>query len=163
VLFGSIFGLSAGQARADALVALGVLAAMLFVARPLLFASLDHTVAAARGVPVRLLGYVFLVLVGITAAEATQAVGALLLLGLLAAPAGASQQLTTRPYRALALSAGIAVGSVVTGLCISYAAPAVPPSFGIVAVATASYALAMLNNAVGRARARRVAETGSAL
>ena len=58
------------------------------IARPLLFASLDEAVAAARGVPVRALGVGFLVLVGVCAAEATQAVGALLLVGLLAAPAG---------------------------------------------------------------------------
>ena len=50
------------------------------------------------GVPVRALGFGFLALVGATAAEATQAVGALLLLGLLAAPAGTAQRLTARPY-----------------------------------------------------------------
>ena len=44
-----------------------------------------------------------------TTAEATQAVGALLLLGLLAAPAGAAQRLTANPYLALGLSAAIAV------------------------------------------------------
>ena len=71
------------------------------IARPLLFASIDEAVAAARGVPVRLLGVGFLVLVGITAGEATQAVGSLLLLGLLAAPAGAAHRLTDRPYRAM--------------------------------------------------------------
>jgi len=42
--------------------------------------------AAARGVRVSLLGFLFLVLLGIDAGEATQAVGALLLLGLIAAP-----------------------------------------------------------------------------
>ena len=62
--------------------------ALLAIARPLLFASVDAAVAAARGVPVTALGFGFLALVGATAAEATQAVGALLLLGLLAAPAG---------------------------------------------------------------------------
>ena len=50
------------------------------------------------------LGVGFLALVGLTAAEATQVVGALLLLGLLAAPAGAAQRLTDRPYVALAVA-----------------------------------------------------------
>ena len=71
--------------------------AVLAIARPLLFASVDEPVAAARGVPVRLLAAGFLVLLGVTAAEATQAVGSLLLLGLLAAPAGAAYRLTVRP------------------------------------------------------------------
>ncbi|WP_308122158.1 iron chelate uptake ABC transporter family permease subunit [Streptomyces sp. WAC04114] len=87
VLFGSIFGLSDGQAGVAVLVAACICAAVLLLARPLLFASLDEAVAAARGVPVRVLGIAFLVLVGACAAEATQAVGSLLLLGLLAAPA----------------------------------------------------------------------------
>ncbi|MCQ4084469.1 metal ABC transporter permease [Streptomyces sp. RB6PN25] len=60
-------------------------------------------IAAARKVPVRLLGYTFLAVAGVCAAEATQAVGSLLLLGLLAAPGGAASRLTDRPYRALAL------------------------------------------------------------
>ncbi|QIQ01013.1 metal ABC transporter permease [Streptomyces liangshanensis] len=140
VLFGSIFGMSSGQARLAALVAVGICAAVVVIARPLLLASVDEKVAAARGVPVRLLGFGFLLLVGACAAEATQAVGSLLLLGLLAAPAGAAQRLTDRPYRALALSAGLAVGEMWAGLGLSYAVPQVPPSFGILAAATAVYA-----------------------
>jgi zinc/manganese transport system permease protein len=139
VLFGSILGLSAGRAAADAFVSLGVSVFVLVVARPLLFSSIDESVAGARGVPARALGFVFLALVGVTAAVATQAVGALLLLGLIAAPAGAAQLLTARPYRALALSAAIAVGSVWVGLTLAYAAPSIPPSFGILSAATATY------------------------
>ena len=144
VLFGSIFGLSSSRAIADTVVTLGVAASLVAIGRPLLFASIDEAVASARGVPVRTLGFLFLGLVGITAAAATQAVGALLLLGLLAAPAGAAQRLTARPFRALWLSAGIAVASMWLGLTIAYADPAVPPSFGILAVATASYVLAFV-------------------
>ena len=94
----------------------------------------------------------FLALVGVTAAVATQAVGALLLLGLIAAPAGAAQVLTARPYRALALSAVIAVGSVWVGLTLAYAAPSVPPSFGILSAATAAYLLSYVATAADRHR-----------
>ncbi|HET6809449.1 MAG TPA: metal ABC transporter permease [Acidimicrobiales bacterium] len=142
VLFGSIFGLSAGEARLAAVVAAALVVAVLAMARPLLFSSVDEAVAAARGVPVRALGVVFLALVGATAGEATQAVGALLLLGLLAAPAGAALLLTARPYRAMWLSAGLAVGSVWTGLGLSYLVPSLPPSFAILAVAAAFYGAA---------------------
>ena len=138
VLFGSILGLSASRALATALIALLVCAVLVVIARPLLFASVDENVAAARGVPVRLLGFGFLALVGTTAAEATQVVGALLILGLLAAPAGAASRLTTRPLPALGLSAAIAVASVWLGLTASYLV-AVPPSFAILAVATLCY------------------------
>ena len=155
VLFGSIFGITTGPARVAALIAGLVVAAVLLIARPLLFASVDEAVAAARGVPVRLLGLAFLALVGTTAAEATQAVGALLLLGMLAAPAGTALLLTDRPYRALALSAGLAVAAVWIGLTVSYLAPRIPPGFTITATATACYAAAFVRAARRRARSSR--------
>lgn len=143
VLFGSMFGLTASQAVSDAVVGGAVVVVVIAIGRPLLFASLDESVAAARGVPVRALGYAFFVLLGITAGEATQAVGALLLLGLLAAPGGAAQRITARPFAALWISAGIAVVSVWSGLTLAYLAPRVPPSFGVLAVATGVYLLAV--------------------
>ncbi|KAA2266569.1 metal ABC transporter permease [Solihabitans fulvus] len=141
VLFGSIFGLSADQATVSAVIAVAICVAVLALARPLLFASIDEAVARARGVPVRLLGFGFLALVGAATAEATQAVGALLLLGLLAAPAGAAQRLTARPFVALALSGALAVGELWAGLGLSYAVGSLPPSFAILAVATGVYAV----------------------
>ena len=152
VLFGSIFGLSGSDATSAAVIATGVSVALLAIARPLLFASVDDAAARARGVPVRGLGVAFLVLVGITAGEATQAVGALLLLGLLAAPGGAAQRLSARPFRALAISSSIAVLSVWIGLTLSYAEPQLPPSFCILAAATASFLVAFLVTA----RPRRI-------
>jgi zinc/manganese transport system permease protein len=141
ILFGSILGLSTDAARTAATVGVLVFAAVLAIARPLLFASLDEAVAAAEGVPVRALGVGFLALVGITAAETTQAVGALLLLGLLAAPAAAAHRMTARPFRALVLSIVLAIGAVWSGLVLSYVFPATPPSFAIVAAAVLFYAV----------------------
>src|SRR3954454_20983573 len=92
-LFGSIFGLGAREAWLAAAIGVAVIVALLVIARPLLFVTVDPQMAAARGVRVTLLGFLFLVLLGIDAAEATQAVGALLLLGLIAAPAGAAHKL----------------------------------------------------------------------
>ncbi len=152
VLFGSIFGLSGSQAAAAAGIGAGIVAAVVVITRPLLFASVDEAVAAARGVPVRVLGIVFLAVVGATAAEATQAVGALLLLGLLAAPAATIQLLTDRPYRGLAISAGLAVIDMWAGLALSYAAPAMPPSFAIIAVATTAYLAAFTWSRLRRVR-----------
>jgi zinc/manganese transport system permease protein len=157
VLFGSIFGISADDARTAAIVAIALVALLGALARPLLFASLDPSVAAARGVPVRVLGPAFLAILGATAAEATQVVGALLLFGLLAAPAAAAQRLVTRPWPALGLSASLAVASVWIGLVVAYAAPTLPPSFAILAVATGIYVVSVVVTSVpGRARTPRV-------
>jgi zinc/manganese transport system permease protein len=155
VLFGSIFGLSAAQAGLAVVIAVGVCFGMVLIARPLLFASIDEAVAAARGVPVRLLGYTFLVLVGACTAEATQAVGALLVLGLLAAPAGTAQRLTHRPFLALALSAALAVAEMWAGLGLSYAIPHTPPSFAILTVAALVYAAVVTVDTLARRRRTR--------
>jgi zinc/manganese transport system permease protein len=148
VLFGSIFGLSTNDVRTS--VALAVVASILLLAvtRPLLFASLDTAVAAAQGVPVRALGLGFLAIVGLVAAQASQAVGALLLLGLLAAPAGAAQRITTNPFRGLLLSAVLSVGSVWIGLTLSYTFPTLPPSSTIISAAVGIYALAVAATAI---------------
>lgn len=162
VLFGSIFGLSGQQALVGGLVAGGVILTTLCIARPLLFASIDPAVAAARGVPTALLGLGFLMLVGVTAGEATQAVGALLLLGLLATPAATAQRLTADPYRAMWCSVGLGVGAMWAGLSLAYAFPRLPPSFAIVAVASAGYAISLLATRSGRTESGPVPDRGPA-
>ncbi|MBO0770107.1 MAG: metal ABC transporter permease [Actinobacteria bacterium] len=157
VLFGSIFGLSSGQAVTTAAIGAGIAVVVVLISRPLLFASLDEAVAAARGVPVRALGIGFLAAVGATAAEATQAVGALLLLGLLAAPAATALLLTARPYRGLAISACLAVAEMWAGLGLAFAAPALPPSFAIIAVAAAAYLAVFAGSRLRRRTGSRAA------
>ena len=139
VLFGSIFGISASAAVAAALVAAVIVVVLLALGRPLLFATVDPVVAAARGVPVRLIGVVFLALVGASAAEASQVVGALLLFGLLAAPAAAALRLTDKPWPGVALSGGLGVAVVWIGLGFTYAVPGAPASFSMMAVAAGAY------------------------
>ena len=139
VLFGSIYGLSLRSALVAALTGAGVAALVAVLGRPLLFASVDADVAAARGVPVRLLGVVFLALAGATIAEAVQAVGALLAVGLVVTPAAAVHRACARPFAALALSAVLAVLSLWAGLLLSWAVPDLPPSFAIIALPFAAY------------------------
>jgi zinc/manganese transport system permease protein len=141
-LFGSIYSLSLPRAVQAAAVTAGVTLIVLAGFRPLLFSTLNAEQALARGVRVRVLGVDFLMLLGLLTAESTQAVGALLLLGLVAAPAGAAHVLTARPYVGLAVSAGVAVGAVWAGLALSYNIASLPPSTAIVGVAATAYALA---------------------
>jgi zinc/manganese transport system permease protein len=143
-LFGSIYSLSPGAAALAAGIGGGALLLVLVAFRPLLLSSLDAELALARGVRVRLLGVVFLILLAVVTAESTQAVGALLLLGLIAAPAGAAHRLTGRPYAGLALSSGIAVGSMWAGLALSYEVSSLPPSSAIIGLAAATYLVAAL-------------------
>lgn len=144
VLFGSILGLGAADARLAAAIAFAACLALLAIARPLLFGSLDPEVARSLGLPLREIGIGFLVLLAVVAAEATQAIGALLLLGLVAAPGGAARLLTDDPWRGLALSAALALASMWGGLLLSYTVASLPSSFAVVAVAAAFLALASL-------------------
>jgi len=142
VLFGSILGLSLSDARLAAAIAILACLALAAIARPLLFSSVDPEVARGLGVPVRVLGLGFFILLAVVAAEATQAVGALLLLGLLAAPGGAARLLSDSPWRGLGLSGVIAVGSMWAGLVLSYQIPSLPASTAVIGIATATFLLA---------------------
>jgi len=142
VLFGSIYGINLAQAITAMLIGSAVAVALLVLSRPLLLASIDADLAAARGLPVRLLGLGFMVLVAVTVGEAVQAVGAMLIVGLLVTPAATAQRLTARPFLALTLSASLAVAALWLGLTLAYQIPRVPPSVPIVGLAFAGYVAA---------------------
>jgi len=128
----------AGAVQA-AVLAIAICVVMLSIARPLLFASIDAAVAAAQGVQTRVLTLVFMTILGVTVAEATQVVGALLLLGLIATPAATAHLLTARPYVAMWLSVALCLAVVWIGLTVSYLLPTLPPSFVLIAVAFGTY------------------------
>jgi zinc/manganese transport system permease protein len=143
-LFGSIFSLTAAQTEVAVAIAAGIAAALVLIARPLLYATIAPQAAAARGVRVGLLGAAFLVLLAVDAGEATLAVGALLLLGLIAAPAGTALRLTANPLLGLGISALSGLASVWIGIALAYAFPSLPPSSAIIGVASSLYAAAFV-------------------
>jgi zinc/manganese transport system permease protein len=120
VLFGNILGISTSQVQTIAVISGLAILLLLFIVRPLLFASLDPDVAAAQGVPVRLLGLGFMVLLAVTVSEATLAVGALLVFALLLLPAAIAHHVASRPSIALVLAAGLAVAMTWLGITIGF-------------------------------------------
>jgi zinc/manganese transport system permease protein len=133
VLFGNLLAVTHQQLVIFA-VAVAVLAVVVaFVYRPLLFASVNPEVAEAKGVPVRVLSVIFMVLLGLAVTMAVQAVGTLLLFALVVTPAATAIMLVARPGTAMAVSTVLAVVSVWTGLAVS-AMFNVPPSFAIVSI-----------------------------
>jgi zinc/manganese transport system permease protein len=155
VLFGSIFGLQPTQTLVASVAGLATSAALLVMARPLLFMSIDPEVATSRGVPVRAMTAIFMILVALTVAEAVQAVGALLVFGLMVTPAAIAQNLTSRPYLALALSAILAAAVVWLGLTLAFYI-SYPASFFITALAFLGYLLSLLSGRLRRLTARAV-------
>jgi zinc/manganese transport system permease protein len=97
-----------------------VVVAVLAVAyRPLLFASADPDVAAARGVPVRLLSLVFAVLIGLSTAMAVPVVGAILVLAVTVTPGAAAARVSSNPVVVTALSVLFAEVALVGGVILS--------------------------------------------
>ncbi len=151
LLFGDVLGVSDGEVVALAGLALGVLALLAAIARPLLLSSVDAPLAAARGVPVRRLTLAFLAMLAISVASASQVTGPLLVLALLVMPAAAARAVTARPAASLALSVALALVAVWVGLGIAYFS-VYPPSMFIAFTAFACYLAARL---AGLARERR--------
>lgn len=148
---GTSFALLTGQIVGvgySGLVMLAVVCALVMVVlgicyRPLLFATVDPDVAAARGVPVRLLGIVFAALVGVVAAQAVQIVGALLVMSLLITPAAAAARVVSAPAAAVATSVAFAELAAVGGIVLSLA-PGVPVSVFVAAISFVIYLICWL-------------------
>jgi zinc/manganese transport system permease protein len=156
LLFGSFLGITTSQVVTLAATAAAVLAVLAAIGRPLLFASVDPDVAAARGVPARALSVAFLVLLGAAVAETAQITGALLVFALLVMPAAAAQRLTARPAASLLLT--VVIGFLVTwaGLTAAFYSP-YPIGFWVTSFAFAVYLAAQAAPALLRYRAAHLA------
>ncbi|WP_085015888.1 metal ABC transporter permease [Frankia sp. KB5] len=119
LLTGQIVAVDTSRLAQLSLIAGLVLVALLVLWRPLTFASLDPEVATARGVPVRLLGMVFMLLLGATIAAAIQVVGALLVLAVVCTPGVAATMVTARRGLATVLSVVFATASTVGGILLA--------------------------------------------
>jgi zinc/manganese transport system permease protein len=120
VLFGEILGITEQEVFIALIVGIIALLALGILYRPLLFASLDEEVAAAKGLPIQFLSLVFLLILALAVAEAVQIVGVLLIFALLVTPAAIAERLVARPPLALLLSVVLALLFTWGGLTIAY-------------------------------------------
>src|SRR5947209_8006083 len=140
VLFGNVLGISDSDVAIIAWSTLALVGAFVLIARPLFFASLDPDVAAAHGVPVRILGFGYLVLLALAVTVAVQVVGVLLIFALLVTPAAIAQSMTTRPVVAVAVAVALALAFTWLGLAVGYFTP-YPVGFFITSFAFGTYVL----------------------
>jgi ABC-type Mn2+/Zn2+ transport system permease subunit len=126
------------------LVALGllVLAVIVVLWKELLYATFDPLGAAASGLPVELLEYVYLAVVALTIVVSLKAVGIILVVAMLVTPAATAQLLTVRFGRMMALAIVVGIVSAVLGLYVSLWADAASGAT-IVLVETALFVAAM--------------------
>ncbi|KMS90328.1 metal ABC transporter permease [Prauserella rugosa] len=140
--------------------AVAVLAVLAIIYRPLLFSTVDPSVAVARGVPVQWLSPLFAVLVGVATALGVQIVGALLVVALMVTPAAAAGRVTASPWKATVLAVVFAETAALGGIVLSLA-PGAPVSFFVTAI---SFTIYLVCRAIAyvRSRQRRISESGSA-
>lgn len=119
LLTGQIVAVDSTQLSLLVGTALVVIAGLLVIWRPLTFASADPDIAQARGVPVRALSLVFMVLLGIAVALSIQIVGALLVLALVITPAAAALKVTSAPGKVVVLSIVFAMVATVGGILLA--------------------------------------------
>ena len=141
-LFGSLLLTDIGDLVGLAILAGLVLAAVALVWKELLYATFDPQGAAASGIRVEALEYLFLALVALTIVVSLQAVGIILVVAMLVTPAATGQLLTVRFGMLVALAVTIGIGSSIVGLYVSYWLD-VASGATIVLVQTALFLLAL--------------------
>jgi zinc/manganese transport system permease protein len=120
VMFGSMFAIPASIVPLALVVGAGALLAIGVLYRPLLLSSLDPDLAAVRGVPVRLIGLLHLIVVALAVALSAITVGAILSTALLIGPAAIALHLAKRPGLAILLAAAIGVVTTWGGILVAY-------------------------------------------
>lgn len=151
ILFGSIFAISSSTIPAVVVLAALAVALIVTLYRPLLLSTVSPEMAAARGIPVRLIGALYLLALALATALAAITIGTILSTALLIGPAAAALRLTRRPLRAMAMAVGIGVAAVWIGIVLAYDSYHWPPkehgwpvSFFVVALVFLLYLLSGL-------------------
>ncbi len=157
-LVGSIVTVQPGDLVVTAVagaVVLGLLAALY---KELVLGAFDRDGLAALGYPALALDVAMLLLVEVTLVTSIPAVGTILAVALIVAPAAAARLWTERLGATMALAAGIGIASGIVGLAISQHWR-VAAGATIVLVATALFVLSYLaaphHGLIARGRARR--------
>src|SRR5580693_5926418 len=120
VLFGSIFTTSTGTVPVVSILGALSLAAIALIYRPLLLSTVSPDIAAARGVPVRLVGVSYMLALAVSVGLSSLAIGAILSTALLIGPAATALRLTRRVAWALGVACLMGVGGTWLGVLLAY-------------------------------------------
>jgi ABC-type Mn2+/Zn2+ transport system permease subunit len=154
-LFGEILGISATDLAALAVLSVIVLGTVTVLWKELLYSTFDPLAAAASGLPVAALEYLFLGLIALTIVISLQAVGVILVVAMLVTPAATAQLLSDRFSRLMITAIAIGMLAPIVGLYLSFWTNTASGAL-IVLVETAAFLLALaLGPRTGLLRARR--------
>jgi manganese/iron transport system permease protein len=123
-LFAFVFGNVLGVGTEDLLVIAGsgllVIGTIALLYKELLFVAFDPIMAESEGLPVGLLQYLLLGLIGITVMAAVKALGIVLVVAMLVTPAATATMLARSFTQVMLLGAGLAAAASVIGLYIAF-------------------------------------------
>jgi zinc/manganese transport system permease protein len=128
ILFGSAFAIASSTVPLILLLSLLVLGLTLMLYRPLLLATVSPEMAAARGIPVRAIGILYLLALALAAALAAITIGSILGTALLVGPAASALRLTKRPLMAMLTATGIGIAAMWLGIVLAYDSYEWPPT-----------------------------------
>ena len=120
LLFGEVLGVSTSEILPVAVLGLACLAAVMFLYRPLMLATIVPEIAEGKGVRSQQMEIAFLVLLAVATAMTLPVVGALLIFSLMIGPPAAARSFTSRPSLAVLLSVGLALATVWIAIASSY-------------------------------------------
>ena len=119
-LFGNILGVSSGEVRDTAIIAVVVLVTVVLLYKELLFYSFDPLGAQAAGLPVNLLNFGQMILIALTVVASMKSVGVVLVLAMLITPGAIAYLLVPRLHQVMLLGALLGMVASVAGLYLSY-------------------------------------------
>ncbi len=120
LLFGNVLAVTTRDLVTIAIVAIVICAVLALLHKELELTSFDPIHAQVAGLNPDITRYVLLVLLALAVVAGIQAVGVVLVSGLLITPAAAASLLTTRLVRMMLLAVAVAFVSVFVGLYTSY-------------------------------------------
>jgi zinc/manganese transport system permease protein len=120
LLFGEVFGVSAGEVFPILILGAVSIAAIIVMFRPLILSSAMPEVAEARGISPRWMDLGFLLVMALATSMTVPVVGALLMFSLMIGPPAAARSFTPRPGLAIVLSIAFGLATVWTGIAVSY-------------------------------------------
>jgi zinc/manganese transport system permease protein len=150
LLTGQIVSVQSSQLGWLAGISIVVLLGLLLAWRPLRFDSLDPQAAAARGVPVRAVSLLFMLLLGLIVAVAVHIIGALLVMALLVTPAAAAMRVAAGPLAVPLLAALFGVVAAVGGILLAIAGTLPVSPY----ITTVSFVIYLVCRAIGARRDR---------
>ncbi|WP_353260171.1 metal ABC transporter permease [Prochlorothrix hollandica] len=142
-LFGNILGVTPGDVRDTAIIAVVIITVVVLIYKELLFYTFDPLGAQASGLPVNVLSFGLMVLIALTVVASLKAVGVILVLSLLITPSATAYLLVPRLHQVMLLGSAIGTVSSISGMYLSYWYN-LPSGPAIVLVASGFFTLALL-------------------